>query len=179
MKGPAARVRDYLDGADPKPITAMFGLNAVDELDNATFIWVGPTIAAGFGVGVGSFGVIAILVLLVAPLIAIPVSRYADHKARMPVALAAASIWGAFSLFSGAAPYLWLFVIARVGSSFGRVVSYPVQLSLIADFYAPSVRTKALGLHAMANNVGAIFGALLGAGVAELFGWRWAFVVVA
>jgi branched-chain amino acid transport system ATP-binding protein len=173
------RVRRYLDGADPKPITAMFGLNAVDELDNATFVWVGPAIAAGFGIGVGFFGVISVIVLLLAPLIAIPVSRYADRSARMPVALIAAATWGVFSLGSGLAPYLWLFVIARVGSSFGRTVSYPVQLSLIADFYAPSVRTKALGLHALANNVGAIFGALLGAGVAELFGWRWAFAVVA
>ena len=172
-------LRDYLEGSDPRPIAAMFGLNAVDELDNATFIWVAPAIAAGFGVGVGSFGVIWVLVLLVAPLIAIPVSLYADRRARMPIALIAASTWGVFSLFSGLAPYLWLFVLARVGSSFGRVVSYPVQLSLIADFYAPAVRTKALGLHAMANNIGAIFGALLGAGVAAVFGWRAAFFVVA
>ena len=174
-----SRLRGYLGGSDPRPIGAMFALNAVDELDNATFIWVAPTIAAAFGVGVGSFGIIAILVLLVAPLIAIPISVYADRKARMPVALLAATAWGVFSLCSGLAPYLWLFVLARVGSSFGRVVSYPVQLSLIADFYAPEVRTKALGLHAMANNVGAIFGALLGAGVASVFGWRAAFAVVA
>ena len=173
------RLRKYLGDSDPRPITAMFALNAVDELDNATFIWVAPTIAAAFGVGVGSFGIIAILVLLVAPLIAIPISVYADRKARMPVALLAATAWGVFSLGSGLAPYLWLFVLARVGSSFGRVVSYPVQLSLIADFYAPGVRTKALGLHAMANNVGSIFGALLGAGVASVFGWRAAFAVVA
>ena len=172
------RLRDYLGGSDPRPIVAMFSLNAVDELDNATFIWVGPAIAAGFGVGVGSFGIISVLVLLVAPLIAIPISRSADRSARMPIALIAACTWGVFSLLSGVAPYLWLFVLARVGSSFGRVVSYPVQLSLLADFYAPAVRTKALGLHAMANNVGAIFGALLGAGVAAVFGWRAAFFVV-
>ena len=175
----AARLQTYLEGSDPRPITAMFGLNAVDELDNATFIWVGPTIAAAFGVGVGTFGVISVLVLFVAPLIAIPVSIYADRRARMPIALLAASAWGVFSLGSALAPYLWLFVIARVGSSFGRTVSYPVQLSLIADFYPPAVRTKALGLHALANNVGSIVGALLGAGVASVFGWRAAFAVVA
>ncbi|MCW2584596.1 MAG: ABC-type branched-chain amino acid transport system, ATPase component [Frankiales bacterium] len=180
MRLPGAdRLRDYLEGRDPRPVAAMFGLNAVDELDNATFVWVAPTIAAAFGVGVGAFGVITVLVLLVAPLIAIPVSLYADRRARMPIVLLAACAWGLFSLGSGLAPYLWLFVLARVGSSFGRTVSYPVQLSLLADFYPPQVRTKALGLHALANNAGAIFGALLGAGVAELFGWRAAFFVVA
>jgi branched-chain amino acid transport system ATP-binding protein len=173
------RLQRYLDGADVLPVIAMFSLNAVDELDNATFMWVAPTIADSFGVGVGTFGIISVIVLLVAPLIAVPVSRYADSKPRMPVALFAASAWGLFSLFSGLAPTLWLFVIARVGSSFGRTVSYPVQLSLLADFYAPLTRVKALGLHAAANHAGSILGAILGAGVATLFGWRIAFVVVA
>jgi len=173
------RLQTYLGGEDTKPITAMFSLNAVDELDNATFMWVAPSIAAGFGVGVGSFGIISVLVLLIAPLIAVPVSMYADRKPRMPVALIAAATWGVFSLCSGLAPYLWTFVIARVGSSFGRTVSYPVQLSLIADFYSPGVRTKAFGLHAAANHAGVILGAPLGAGAAALFGWRVAFYVVA
>ncbi|HET7530541.1 MAG TPA: ATP-binding protein [Mycobacteriales bacterium] len=172
-------LRSYLDGADGKPIIAMFSLNAVDELDNATFMWVAPAIADSFGVGIGAFGIISVIVLLVAPLIAVPVSRYADRKPRMPVALMAASAWGLFSLFSGLAPVLWLFVLARVGSSFGRTVSYPVQLALIADFYAPLTRVKALGLHAAANHAGTIAGSLLGAGVAAVFGWRVAFFAVA
>ncbi|MDP3714456.1 MAG: ATP-binding protein [Mycobacteriales bacterium] len=174
-----SRLRGYLDGEDPKPAAAMFGLNAVDELDNATFIWLGPIIAESFGKGVGAFGVIGILVLVVAPLIAIPVSLAADRRARMPIAIACAATWAVFSLASAAAFTLTLLVLARIGSSLGRTVSYPVQLSLLADFYPPRVRAKALGVHSQANTVGAIFGAL-GAGViAQFFGWRAAFVVLA
>ncbi len=176
---PMARLRGYLDGEDPKPAAAMFGLNAVDELDNATFIWLGPIIADSFGKGVGAFGVIGILVLVVAPLVAIPVSLAADRRARMPIALACAVTWGLFSLASAAAFSLTLLVIARIGSSLGRTVSYPVQLSLMADFYSPQVRVKALGVHAQANTVGAIFGALGAGAIAEFFGWRAAFVVLA
>ena len=176
---PMQKLRDYLDGEDPKPAAAMFGLNAVDELDNATFVWLGPIIAESFGKGVGAFGVIGILVLVVAPLIAIPVSLMADRRARMPIALACAAMWGLFSLASAMAFTLTFLVIARIGSSLGRTVSYPVQLSLMADFYSPRVRAKALGVHAQANTVGAIFGALGAGAVAHFFGWRAAFVVLA
>jgi ABC-type branched-subunit amino acid transport system ATPase component/predicted MFS family arabinose efflux permease len=179
MKGPLARLRGYLDGEDPKPAAAMFGLNAVDELDNATFVWLGPIIAESFDKGVGAFGVIGILVLVVAPLIAIPVSLLADRRARMPIAIACAVTWGLFSLASAAAVTLTLLVLARIGSSLGRTVSYPVQLSLLADFYPPRVRAKALGVHSQANTVGAIFGALGAGAIAQFFGWRAAFVVLA
>jgi ABC-type branched-subunit amino acid transport system ATPase component/predicted MFS family arabinose efflux permease len=174
-----ARLRDYLDGEDPRPAAAMFGLNAVDELDNATFIWLGPIIAESFHKGVGAFGVIGILVLVVAPIVAIPVSLLADRRARMPIAIACAVTWGIFSLASAMAVTLTLLVIARIGSSLGRTVSYPVQLSLMADFYSPRVRAKALGVHAQANTVGAIFGALGAGAVAHFLGWRGAFAVLA
>jgi branched-chain amino acid transport system ATP-binding protein len=74
---------------------------------------------------------------------------------------------------------LTFLIVARVGSSLGRTVSYPVQLSLMADFYSPRVRAKALGVHAQANTVGAIFGALGAGAVAHFFGWRGAFLVLA
>jgi ABC-type branched-subunit amino acid transport system ATPase component/MFS family permease len=176
---PLARLRNYLDGEDPKPAAAMFGLNAVDELDNATFVWLGPIIAESFHKGVGAFGVIGILVLVVAPLVAIPVSLQADRRARMPIALACAAMWGLFSLASAMAFTLTFLVIARIGSSLGRTVSYPVQLSLMADFYSPQVRAKAFGVHAQANTVGAIFGALGAGAVAHFLGWRGAFAVLA
>ena len=158
---------------------AMFGLNAVDELDNATFIWIGPTIAAAFGAHVADFAVISVLVLFVAPLIAIPVSLLADRRSRMPIALACAATWGVFSIFTGLSFALWFLVLARIGSSLGRTVSYPVQLSLMADFYSPKARASALGVHSLANNVGAIFGALGAGALAALFGWRAPFFVLA
>ncbi|MDQ1711180.1 MAG: hypothetical protein QOE45_630 [Frankiaceae bacterium] len=167
-----SRLRRYVNGENPRPMLAMFALNAVDELDNATFIWVAPTIAAAFGKKVGDFGLITVFVLVVAPLLAVPVSLLADRRHRMPIALGAAATWGVFSLATGLAPGLWVLIAARVGASLGRTVSYPVQLSLLADFYPPQVRARALGVHALANNVGAMFGAAAGAGLAAVFGWR-------
>jgi branched-chain amino acid transport system ATP-binding protein len=157
----------------------MFGLNAIDELDTATFNWLAPTILDDFGKGVGTFGGISILMILLAPLIALPLSALADRKRRMPIVLIAALVWGVFSLSTAFATALWMLIAARVGSAFGRTVSYPIQAALMSDFYSPRVRMRAMGLFTMASQVGDFIGPMLGAFIAAAFGWRWAFVFIA
>jgi branched-chain amino acid transport system ATP-binding protein len=156
----------------------MFGLNAIDELDNATFNWLAPTILASFGAGVGTFGVITVLMTLLAPLIALPLAAAADKRRRMPIVLIAALVWGVFSFSTAFAPALWILIAARVGSAFGRTVSYPIQAALMSDFYPPKVRMRAMGLFTMASQVGDAVGPLLGAVIAAVFGWRGAFIFI-
>ncbi len=172
-------LRKYVDGADPRPMLAMFAINASDELDTATFFWIAPLIATTFDKKVGDFGLVNVLVIVVAPLLAVAVTLLADRWKRKPVVLAAAATLGLFSLATGFATAFWVLVVARVGSSLGRFTSYPVQLSLMADYYPPDVRTKALGVHALADKFGNMFGAAAGAGIAALFGWRAAFFALA
>ncbi|HUR51943.1 MAG TPA: ATP-binding protein [Mycobacteriales bacterium] len=173
-----ARLDDYLGHEGARPVAAMFGLNAVDELDNATFTWLAPTILATFGAGVGTFGAIMVAMTLLAPLVALPLSVVADRRKRMPIVLVAALVWGLFSLSTAVAPVLAVLFVARVGSAFGRTVSYPIQAALMSDFYSPTVRVRAMGLFTMASQVGDAVGPLLGASIAAVFGWRGAFVVI-
>ena len=172
------RVRDYLEGHAVRPVAAMFGLNAIDELDNATFNWLAPTILADFGAGVGTFGTITVIMTLLAPMIALPLAAVADKRHRMPIVLVAALVWGVFSFSTALAPSLWILGAARVGSAFGRTVSYPIQAALMSDFYPPKIRMKAMGLFTMASQCGDAIGPLLGAGIAAVFGWRGAFVFI-
>jgi ABC-type branched-subunit amino acid transport system ATPase component/MFS family permease len=173
-----ARARAYLDGEAWFPIMVLFALNAVDEFDTRTFDVLGPDIAKSFGVGVGAFGSIVLLILIFAPLIALPVSYVSDRHQRMPLAIASAMVWGAASLATGLAPSLFLLTIFRVVSGFGRRVNEPVHGSLIAEFYSPTMRTKAFGVHALANPIGTSLAALLAGLVAEFWGWRAAFFVL-
>ncbi len=46
------------------PIAVLFALNAADELDTYAFGLLGPEIARHFGIGVGLFGAISVLVVL-------------------------------------------------------------------------------------------------------------------
>lgn len=179
--GPGALVRrasSYLAGEALFPIIVLFLLNAVDEFDSRTFELLGPEIADDFNIRVGEFGLITLLVILLAPFVSVPISYLSDRWKRMPLALAGAAAWAAFSLATPLAPSLLLLFFARVGSSFGKVVNEPVHGGLIADLYSPHARVKAFGLHALANPAGAAIGAVLAGFIADAFGWRWAFYVL-
>jgi ABC-type branched-subunit amino acid transport system ATPase component/predicted MFS family arabinose efflux permease len=176
-----ARVRAYLslNGEAVGPIAVLFALNAADELDTYAFNLLGPEIAREFDIGVGLFTAITVLVGLLVPLLVLPVAHAADRRRRMPMAIAAAATWGAFSLLTGLAPALWVLILARVGSGFGRYVNEPIHAALVSEFYSPRARVKAFGIHSLANPAGIMFGAILAGFVADQFGWRAPFFVLA
>jgi branched-chain amino acid transport system ATP-binding protein len=174
-----ARAFLSLNGEPAMPIAVLFALNAADELDTYAFGLLGPEIARDFGIGVGLFGAISVLVVLLVPLLVLPVAHVADRKRRMPMAIAAAAAWGAFSLLTGLAPALWVLIVARVGSGFGRFVNEPIHAALISEFYSPRARVKAFGIHSLANPAGIMFGAILAGVIADTWGWRAPFFVLA
>lgn len=172
------RLRAYLHDERLFPILVLFALNAVDEFDSRTFELLGPEIADAFDVRLSRFGLITILVILSVPFVSVPVAYVSDRWRRMPLAIAGAAAWGAFSLGSGLAPSLAILIVARVGSSFGKVVNEPVHGGLIAEFYSPRARMKAFGIHNLANPAGAAVATVLAGVIAEAFGWRWAFYIL-
>jgi branched-chain amino acid transport system ATP-binding protein len=179
MRALLTRLSLYMNNEGLFPIVVLFLLNTVDEFDSRTFEVLGPEIADHFNVNKSTFGSIVLLSILLVPLVSVPVSYLGDRWKRMPLAIAGAAAWGAFSLGSGLAPTLAVLMVMRVGSGFGKVVNEPVHGALIADFYSPKTRAKAFGIHSLANPAGAAVGALLGGIVAEAFGFRWAFIVLA
>ena len=173
------RITGYLSGEPWFPLVVLFLLNAVDEFDTRTFEVLGPEIADHFDVGVSRFGLITLLVIFLVPFVSVPVSYLADRTRRMPLAIAGAAAWGAFSIATGLAPSLGVLIAMRVGSSFGKVVNEPVHGALIADAYSPGVRVKAFGLHSLANPAGATVGAILAGLIADAYGFRAPFFVLA
>ena len=162
----------YLADEPIFPIGVLFALTWADQVDTQTFNVLGPEIAHHFHVGVGIFGAINILVIVLVPFVSVPVSYAADRWKRMPLAIAGAAVWAVFSLLTGLAPAIVLLVAARVGSSFGEVVNYPVHAALIADFYSPNARVKAFGIHNLGSTAGAALGAVAAGAIGQALGWR-------
>ncbi len=171
------RLRLYLAGEALFPIVVLFMLNAVDEFDTRLFEVLGPDIAKHFHVGVGTFGIINVLSIIVVPLIALPIASAGDRGKRMPLAILGAAAWGSFSVGTGAAPILAVLMIMRAGSSMGKVVNGPIHYGLIGDFYSPKAQTRAFGIHSLANPIGGVVAALLGGALADAFGWRVPFLL--
>src|SRR5207302_389378 len=137
-----------------------------------------PEIADSFDIKVSKFGLITLLVIVLVPFVSVPISYLGDRWKRMPLAIAGALAWGAFSLATPLAPVLWILIVVRVGSSFGETVNGPIHGGLIGDFYSPKARLKAFGLHYLANPGGAALGAVLAGLIADAFGWHWAFYIL-
>ncbi|HUR77425.1 MAG TPA: ATP-binding protein [Acidimicrobiales bacterium] len=171
------RLRTYLAGEASFPIAVLFMLNAVDELDTRLFEVLGPDIAKDFGVGVGTFGIINAIGILVVPLIAVPIASAGDRGRRMPIAIMGAAAWGTFSLLTGVAPVIGFLMVMRAGASMGKVVNGPIHYGLIGDFYSPRSRTRAFGIHSLANPVGGVVAAVVGGALADALGWRVPFLL--
>ena len=159
----------------------LFLLNMVDELDQVTYGVVAPNIRDTFGVSestVVSVGALsaALVIMLVVP-VGVPrrppqpgphgVAGRArlglDDAAHRPLRLL-----GAFGLL----------VLARFGAGLGRVMNEPVHVSLLADYYPPIQHGRIYSIHRAANPVGGGL-VLLCALLADLFGWRLGFMLLA
>jgi branched-chain amino acid transport system ATP-binding protein len=166
-------------GAPVYPLAVLFGLNAVDELDQAAFHVLLPTIRDHFGLDNEGVLTIVALVAPIAILVGLPVAFYADRAKRTRVAAGGGAVWGAFSFLTGLAPNVAGLVTARSGSALGKAVNLPVHNSLLTDYYPIETRAKVFGAHRAANSTGLMLGPLLAGGLSFVFGWRAPFLVFA
>ena len=160
------------------PLIVLFGLNAVDELDRVAFGVLTPEIRDWFGLSLFSVSLIATAVVPVSLLLELPIAYYADRKNRVRMAVAGASIWGAFSVFTGMAWNVGALVVGRLGSATGRLFN-ATHRSLLSDYYPSSSRARVFYAHGLANSLGQLIAPLAAGLLAAAFTWRTPFVVFA
>ncbi len=166
-------------GSPLTPLAVLFGLNVADELDRSAFAVLLPDIRDHFDLGnSGVLGLVAVATAA-ALFLTVPIASWADRGNRVHIALIGAAAWGVFSLGTGLAPVIWVLVAVRCGSAIGNAVIFPTHNSLLSDSYRPEVRPRIFSIHRAANAVGVALGTILGAGLAQIGGWRTPFFVFA
>lgn len=108
----------------------------------------------------------------------IPVAQIADRGNRKHVIAIALTVWSVMTTLSGLAQNFWHLALARVGVGAGEAGGIPPAQSLIADYFRPELRARALGIFMMAAMAGYVLGLVLGGYIAEHYGWRAAFLIV-
>jgi MFS family permease len=109
----------------------------------------------------------------------VPVARLADRGDRPWIIGAAVILWSGFTAICGLARTFAQFALARVGVGVGEAGCTPPAHSLISDYVAKERRASALAFYAMGGPVGSLVGIITGGLVADLWGWRAAFTIVA
>lgn len=108
----------------------------------------------------------------------IPIARIADKKNRVNIIAIALFVWSFFTVLTGRAQNFAQLFAARVAVGIGEAGCTPPAYSIIGDYFEKARRTTAIAIYSMGIYGGVFVGYLVGAQVAEEYGWRAAFYVV-
>ena len=105
----------------------------------------------------------------------IPFAFLADRTSRSRVIAAAVAFWSAFTGLCGTATSFWQFFFFRMGVGIGEAGGVAPSYALIADYFEPRRRARAMAIFALGVPIGLSLGTLLGAYIAHAISWRAAF----
>jgi MFS family permease len=103
--------------------------------------------------------------------------RWADRGDRPLIMTLALTIWSGFTLLGGFAQNFAMLVVSRLGVGIGEAGCSPTAHSLISEYTPREKRASALAIYAMGTPIGTMLGMIIGALIADRYGWRTAFFV--
>lgn len=109
----------------------------------------------------------------------IPIARVAERGNRPIIISIAVIVWSGFTALCGLAQNFVHLILARIGVGVGEAGCTPPAHSLISDYTPREQRASALALYSMGGPIGTLLGMALGGVIADLWGWRAAFLVAA
>lgn len=115
---------------------------------------------------------------LVYVLAGFPAARLADRSVRKNIVACAISFWSVMTAACGMATGFWTLFMARTGVGVGEGCSGPSSQSLVSDFFTRGELAKAMGFLTLGSTIGTAAGLVFGGQLAEIFNWRWAFILM-
>lgn len=108
----------------------------------------------------------------------IPIARLADRSNRVNIISISLFVWSLFTVITGRAQSFTQLLLARVAVGIGEAGCTPPAYSIISDYFERKRRTTAIAIYTMGIYGGVFVGFIVGALVAQEYGWRMAFYVV-
>lgn len=108
----------------------------------------------------------------------VPLSYLADRTSRSKVIAGSLAVWSAFTALCGVAGGYWSMFLYRLGVGVGEAGGVAPSYALIADYFPPEKRGRALGIYSLGVPVGLGSGLLVGAYIATYINWRAAFLIM-
>jgi predicted MFS family arabinose efflux permease len=108
----------------------------------------------------------------------IPIAMLADRSNRTWIMTVALVLWSAMTAVCGYAQNFWQLFLARLGVGVGEAGGVAPAYSLVADYFPPHQRARALGVYSFGVPIGSALGIVFGGLIAHHVDWRTAFIVV-
>ncbi|MGX6647835.1 spinster family MFS transporter [Maricaulaceae bacterium MS644] len=113
----------------------------------------------------------------------VPIAWLADRTNRTWIITVSLTIWSGFTALCGFAQNFWQLFFSRVGVGVGEAGGVAPSYSLIADYFPPQSRARALAVYSLGIPIGSAFGVIAGAQIAggnlgDSLDWRSAFIIV-
>ena len=108
-------------------------------------------------------------------LLGVPFALVADRTSRSRVIAAALTVWSAFTALCGTATTFWHLFFFRMGVGVGEAGGVAPSYALIADYFEPERRARAMAIFSLGVPIGLALGTLIGAYIAHAISWRAAF----
>lgn len=113
----------------------------------------------------------------------VPIAWLADRTNRTWIITIALATWSGFTVLCGYAQNFTQLFLARVGVGIGEAGGVAPSYSLIADYFPPKSRARALAFYSLGIPIGSAFGVIAGSQIAggaisDSLDWRAAFIIV-
>jgi predicted MFS family arabinose efflux permease len=108
----------------------------------------------------------------------VAIARYAEHANRVKIIAASIIIWSVMTALCGIAGSFAALFIFRFGVGIGEAGCTPPANSIIADYFPPRSRARALAIYSMGVTLGSVLANVFGGPIAQAFSWREAFWVL-
>ncbi|MEE4209394.1 MAG: MFS transporter [Parvularcula sp.] len=108
----------------------------------------------------------------------VPIAVLADRRSRVTIMGIALALWSAMTAICGLAGNFLQLFLARLGVGVGEAGGVAPAYSLIADYFPPKERGRALAFYSLGIPVGSALGIVLGGILADILDWRAAFFIM-
>lgn len=111
-------------------------------------------------------------------LFGLPIAWLADRSNRVWILTASLATWSGMTALCGLAGNFTQMFLCRVGVGIGEAGCTPAAQSLISDYVPRERRASALSFYSLGIPLGSFIGLAAGGIIAQVYGWRAAFMIV-
>ncbi len=175
-----SKLRGNPDGrAATVALVLLTGLNLVNYIDRYVLPGVQEMVKSEFHVSDERLGSLATYFFLTYIIAAPATGWLGDHFPRKPLIVIGALFWSGVNLFTAMVHNFDALLVRHAALGIGEASFGIFGPAVLADFYPPEQRNRALTIFNVAIPVGAAIGYAAGAALGEAHGWRSAFYVSA